>query len=121
MYSVTVFTPENRKHYTEDASLSKPTFPALDVDGFKVAVFTLDCRTFKTEWYDGFDIWGTKGEHGDFLGEQQWGWFEDMINQVRRSEGWLEQSDSNLPLNLVLTTLPALASLIALIAERRRC
>lgn len=51
-----------------------------DEEWQKVAVFYLDCRTFKTEWYKGFDFFRTKGSTGDFLGAEQWSWFIAQLN-----------------------------------------
>lgn len=48
-----------------------------------VAVFVLDVRSFKTPWKK-----STKGRFqpdfdGDFLGEEQWNWFEEAISRSR--------------------------------------
>ena len=74
VYDVTVFDMEDGAHYPEDQSEPLPTFPTLPqtVSNRTIAVFNLDCRTFKTEWYSGFDFAGTKGLSGDFLGPAQW-------------------------------------------------
>ena len=47
--------------------------------GRTVAVFFLDCRTNKDPWPRGFDFDGGKGAGLDFLGAEQWEWFEASL------------------------------------------
>jgi len=49
-----------------------------------VAVFVLDVRTNKTPWAEGFKGWRPNYE-GDFLGEDQWKWFETTIRNSKAS------------------------------------
>eukprot|EP00520_Triparma_pacifica_P020338 CAMPEP_0118646610 /NCGR_PEP_ID=MMETSP0785-20121206/8152_1 /TAXON_ID=91992 /ORGANISM="Bolidomonas pacifica, Strain CCMP 1866" /LENGTH=277 /DNA_ID=CAMNT_0006538623 /DNA_START=212 /DNA_END=1042 /DNA_ORIENTATION=- len=85
VYSVSLFDLTTGLHYPEDVTLPIPTFPLPEsgVTGLvgkdTVAVFMLDCRSFKTEWYKGFDFWGTKGLQGDFLGQEQWDWISHLL------------------------------------------
>jgi PhoD-like phosphatase len=57
----------------EDADISERT----------VAVFVLDVRTNKTPWTKQFPERFSKYPEGDFLGEEQWKWFEEAIGRSR--------------------------------------
>ncbi|GMI48227.1 hypothetical protein TrCOL_g4327 [Triparma columacea] len=103
VYSVTVFDMSNGEHYSEDTSKPTPTFPSLPdtASNRTIAVFSLDCRTFKTEWYDGFDFTGSKGLEGDFLGPQQWSWISEMLPQSTATFNVIVNGLQVLPLHRV--------------------
>ena len=46
-----------------------------------VAVFVLDVRTNRTPWKQNFPDRYSRDPEGDFLGEQQWAWFENAIGR----------------------------------------
>lgn len=48
-----------------------------------VAVFVLDVRTNKDPWMEGTQAYYTRDNFGDFLGEEQWEWFESAISKSR--------------------------------------
>lgn len=50
-----------------------------------VAVFVLDVRTNKTPWKNTFPERYSMDAEGDFLGEEQWKWFENAIGRSNAS------------------------------------
>lgn len=47
-----------------------------------VAVFVLDVRSFKTPWWQGWDKFKVNPD-GDFLGERQWQWLEEALENSK--------------------------------------
>ena len=135
VYGVKVFDFDtNLLHHedfdTLDPSGRFPAFPGIDPlssssssssstpppRNKKVAVFTLDCRTFKSPYLQGLDsftpsILTTLGLHSsnysavleslDFLGPEQWSWFSSALRS------------SDAEVNIVVNGLQALPSLRA--------
>lgn len=62
-------------HQQEQAKLSDRT----------VAVFLLDCRSNKTPWNQTFPTKYQPNYNGDFLGEEQWQWFERSLSRSTAS------------------------------------
>ena len=67
----------------EEAGLEPALNPAAPFSNRSVAIFTLDCRSNKTPWPSNTRFLSTRDDdmNGDFLGEEQWAWFEEAISR----------------------------------------
>lgn len=58
--------------------------PSLRLSDKTVAIFVLDCRTNKTPWPNR-SFFDPSTSDGDFLGEEQWQWFEESLRRSTAS------------------------------------
>lgn len=58
--------------------------PSLTLSNKSVAIFVLDCRSNKTPWPKR-TFFAPSTSNGDFLGEEQWRWFEEALRRSTAS------------------------------------
>lgn len=64
-----------------DFTIDDKTSIPVNINNTRVAVFVLDVRTNRTPWRKSFPGRFQKDTAGDFLGEEQWRWFETAIGR----------------------------------------
>lgn len=81
-----------------DPDVSPGTEGLPTLSSWSVAIFLLDCRSHKTPWPD-LDFMGRllqkpgseDNTNGDFLGEEQWAWFEEALRRSTASVNLIGQ------------------------------
>jgi len=84
VYGVKVFDfhrPAGKELLSDAEAGLEPPFPQQQLSDRSVAVFLLDCRSHKTPWNAGFPDALRLNYEADFLGDEQWHWFETALRR----------------------------------------
>jgi hypothetical protein len=99
VYGVKVFDfsrPSGEELLSDEEAALEPSTrqdekSSTDLSDHSVAIFLLDCRSSKTPWAKDFPSKYFLDYEADFLGEEQWSWFENTLSRSTASVNLIVQ------------------------------